>query len=302
MSGTSPPRGPDPKTLLPRPWYRFWPEAAILALLALVVVGIVAVRGRHGRTVVAIRDIAKGTEIEANDLGTAPLPHIEGIIVNADDVVGGVAQEPIGAGSPFFVRAVARSQAFAAVTIRSGALVTADSVTFKLTPFVEDAVTSPASLRRRAAEEIPAGSAVRESMFAEKGSDDIGTVKRDLAPGQVVIADDVAWTPKPPCDKPVATSALFSGDHVRADDVVCVGAGNVIAAYRVFIGTLRPRRGSTVVLLPASKEVTKAEAQLLSITPSGDGATVIVALPPAEAERLAPVSDKPLQLLAKSGG
>jgi len=67
--------------LLERPWYRLWPEATLAILLGLVIAGIVVACKRDDYTVVAIRDIAKGAEIGGDDLGCAPLPHMEGIII-----------------------------------------------------------------------------------------------------------------------------------------------------------------------------------------------------------------------------
>ena len=321
----SPPDSPLPSPLASPPvtagdllaggrhWYDHWLEASIILFVGVISWRTVLAVGQTNHVVVAVRDIAKHSEITPDDISLAKLPHIEGAAVAEDTsvVIGATALEPIAAGTPLFGVAVARPQAFAADTIRKGAMIAASNVVFKSAPYVEKAVTSPTSLRRRTNVEIPAGNVIRESMLdspqransyaAARDDDVIGKVLRDLAPAQAIGDDDfrLLITERPPGEA-VTTAALFANDPLRAGDVVFLPPGQTIAAYRVFAGPLRPRRGS-VVTIAAASGMTET-AILLSITPAGDAATVLVALAPEAARRLAAVPQSSLQLRMTTGG
>src|SRR5690348_11521512 len=98
-----------------RHWYDHWLEASIILFLAVIAWRTVLAVGQTDHVVVAVRDIAKHSEITRDDISLAKLPDIEGAVAAKDMsvVTGATALEPIAAGSPLFGVAVARPQAFA---------------------------------------------------------------------------------------------------------------------------------------------------------------------------------------------
>jgi hypothetical protein len=164
-----------------RPFSALWLEMTIaLAFLLLAVVALVIAR-EGDVALVLVRDVAKGDQINADDLVTLRLPQIEHTFSSRKEVNDVRARADLQAGSVLKTTDVVHPQVVATANIGSGELLDpAKNVAIRLQPFAHGALRPPVKKPRKAKQFIPAGSPILTAATEEVKASRIADVEIPL--------------------------------------------------------------------------------------------------------------------------
>ena len=280
---------------------RYWLEILAVLILLSVIALLAVMVCRRERVLVLIRDVPKDAPIERSVLIEARLAHLDGALTApVDDLI---AAEDLQGGMPVRARHVQRQQAVTTQALHEGEMFTLANVMFKLTPYHPDAILKQDVYGRRAKHPIPQNSILRQSLLQPDTG--LPVAARDLPPYLPIRRGDLAGAAAASLeDRAYTRHAIRKDAAVREIDVVraAIPRTAVVAAFRVFAGSLRPLCGSTVELVAGDdgKGIREA-AMLLSFETSGDATNVVVAIEGDAAQRLANAKHE-IHLLQRLGG